>query len=346
MSAQPATAIDAIGRDEDGMEDWILQPDVHADNLPQAAGPLIRILRSETVSGMIGLYKTHDQDAIKAQARYRSRGRYMVIASTAAVLIGASFLTILSYTGGEGLGIFGSILLAAQFLSLVVMGFLNLQMRENTDFNDWMGARTSAEEARLSLFSTICRPNHISRDLSQGQQPGELPLMELQLEYFRRYQLDVQRSFYHNRARQYRDAFRSLRLAGVWILVVVVILGALQSDILKIVGGELSDLDQAKIGAFAGIVVPIIYQAWDSFKFLAGDRRNVMRYEITKTNLDLIHSKLDPVRAAVARKDEDAAEALENFISAVHEQISVENREWRTLQFSRADELPRPVGVI
>jgi hypothetical protein len=55
------------------------------------------------------------------------------------------------------------------------------------------------------------------------------------------------------------------------------------------------------------------------------DRRNAERYARTSEALERIESRLDDVREAVAA---GSHEALRRFVKAVHEQLSLEHRQW------------------
>lgn len=66
-----------------------------------------------------------------------------------------------------------------------------------------MTARAAAETARLSYFEKVL-------SVWVDYQTSSIPLPLLQLEYFRRYQLDVERSFYRNRGTDHRKAAAKL----------------------------------------------------------------------------------------------------------------------------------------
>ena len=62
-----------------------------------------------------------------------------------------------------------------------------------------MKERAIAELARVKLFNDLMEANEEPRN-------GELPLLPLKLEYFRRYQFDVQRRYYSGRADEHARA--------------------------------------------------------------------------------------------------------------------------------------------
>src|SRR5262249_42697326 len=72
-------------------------------------------------------------------------------------------------------------------------------------FDSWMKARAQAEDARIELFRRVMD----AVDPAPGagaRQGGELKLLPLKLEYFRRYQLDLQRHYYAGRGQQHEEA--------------------------------------------------------------------------------------------------------------------------------------------
>jgi hypothetical protein len=55
------------------------------------------------------------------------------------------------------------------------------------------------------------------------------------------------------------------------------------------------------------------------------DRRNAERYGRTLSSLEILRAKLDEVRAGVL---EGSQAVLDDYVAAVHEQLSLEHREW------------------
>jgi hypothetical protein len=76
-----------------------------------------------------------------------------------------------------------------------------------------MNKRAESEIARIELFNRIVH----THETSQGD---ELPLLPLKLEYFRRYQLDVQRRYYRGRGEQHAAA---LWRSNWWLIASLVI---------------------------------------------------------------------------------------------------------------------------
>jgi hypothetical protein len=70
-------------------------------------------------------------------------------------------------------------------------------------------------------------------------------------------------------------------------------------------------------------------QAWSAMvsneEATAQNRRNAERYGRTRLALDRLYERLDEVRLAVAGGH---TEVMTEFVGAVHEQLSLENRQW------------------
>lgn len=310
-----------IGRHPDE-DDYILVPEEHAERLPEEARALKEILRAPRVADIVQQYRRYDSRAINAQGRYKRLTSRLIFCSTLAVLAGGLFLltnpTDLAWADTVRYGVIG-----VQAIALLGVAVLIFRLRDGRQFEEWMTARSAAEDSRITLFETVCG----MRGGPAGGADADAGLLSLQLEYFRRYQLDVQRGYYASRARKHRRAANSLTTLGTTIVVLGAILTLFQNflppDVLKPYG--ITSLD---LYAFAGLIVPVMYQARETFKLLSGDLRNALRYERTHHNLTVLHNQLDGVRAAVAAGDQAV---LHGFVRAVHEQISVENREWSRL---------------
>lgn len=204
-----------------------------------------------------------------------------------------------------------------------------------------MQRRATAETTRIGLFDRVLAAKEDSRE-------GELPLLPLQLEYFRRYQLDVQRAYYRERGRQHGKAARRawlLRLLalGLVILALFPIVWSLQgkdwlpSSIAELLS-ELPASTEAAQRLFLGfgLVAAGLQGLLAALALMSLDERNAARYLATSDNLETLADKpLDEARAAAATvgADREGARAtVLSFVALVQEQISVEHREWVVLR--------------
>ncbi len=314
------TPADAVGRTDDG--DYILAPDKHADALPPDAGPLARVLRRSAIQVVVDRYIRADREAIAAQKTYKRQARLAIHASGAAVLAGALLLFFAAEAPDESwvrpLGdLIRYPLLLAQVAAVALTAYLTYNLRETDPLATWMNKRAEAEMARVALFNGVCG---VSGKVEEPQaDPSELPLLPLQLEYFRRYQLEVQLNYYDRRGRQHDAAAKRLVTTGG-------LLAAISAAAAAGVGlwGQIG-LDSAV--ALVLLALPVAIAAHGSIKLLAQDRLNALRYANTHEKLSAWRAGLDEVRAAAAKGD---VAAVPEFVKGVNGEISLEHREWLT----------------
>jgi hypothetical protein len=179
-------------------------------------------------------------------------------------------------------------------------------IRNGDLFERWKARRAEAELARLRYFEIVTRERELSEPL-------------LQLEYFRRYQLDVQRAYYRKRGRDHeREAGRALRLGSVAMAAGGIATG---------VAGALAVSLGPAWGSLAilALVAQAVGVRAGSQEATAQYRRNAERHHRTRTVLLELYGRLDAVRAAVAGGE---PAAIRELVAAVHEQLALEHREW------------------
>jgi hypothetical protein len=325
MSANDTEAAKAVG--EQAADDWHLRPEKHADALPPAGGPLARVLRTPEVEGIVARYHDADARAIAQQVKYRRLGRVSIWARFMALAVGGIALLPL---GQLNMFLPRSALIVAQGGAIIVSLLAALWVIQRAHFSNWMHARAAAEIARVDLFSRIL-------DASSAVQPGELGLLPLKLEYFRRYQLDVECAFYRGRGAEHaRAAGATMRWKLISLALVAVVTAAILYS-LGIFGGSArwDDVTQKVAIAFMTLVSAVLALISDT-SLMDMSERNAARYATTYANLSKLRAQfLEPVRAAAAQGDEAAVQA---FTRIVNEQISSEHREWVYIH----DLAPRP----
>jgi hypothetical protein len=183
------------------------------------------------------------------------------------------------------------------------------RVREGNLLEAWMSARAQAETARLLYFSTLAQGDDDTSDP---------PLGLLKLEYFRRYQLDVQIAYYAGRGEAHRrSADQTLLIGGLAVAAGAVAAGA---------AGVLAATDTRWAAVAALGVVGTAGAAFAATREAVNqDRRNAERYGRTLSALEILRGRLDEVRAGVLAGSQ---ELLEEYVAAVHEQLSLEHREW------------------
>ncbi|HWP56385.1 MAG TPA: SLATT domain-containing protein [Candidatus Acidoferrales bacterium] len=307
-----AAAREAVG--EGDPDDHAIAPARHADQLAVKAPALAKILRSSAVGSTARLYQQKDAEALQAQQAFKTTAAR----ANAAVFLTASLSALLLITapmaiGTAGLGNWLTIFLGSCGIVSGALGSMWLfKLREGKLLERWMTARAGAETRRLKYFELV------TSSPAAGPE-GSIPLPLLQLEYFRRYQLEVQRVFYRRRGAEHeRAADKMLTLSAVSVA-----LASFATGIGGLLGGALHP-QWVSLAGFGAIATAIASFA-SAKEAIGQDRRNMERYRRALEALENLSEKLDAVRLAAAAGER---EPLEQFVAAVHEQISLEHRQW------------------
>jgi hypothetical protein len=322
-------AKEIVGKNEE--DDYILDPTGHAEQFKQNAPELVKILSSSNVSVIAEEYKHYDNQALQAQLLFKKwskRGHWTV------------FFTVCFSAGLLSTGALSQIFAPSKQIEDLIVGFFAAgsvvcaafagvcinRIRTGRLLEQWMQKRAEAETQRLAYFDTVVR------DRSPSNTSSSILLPLLQLEYFRRFQLDVQLTFYRVRGQDhYRLADKALSLS-VWAMGGVAVVNSL--------AGVLGFID-TKLAVFAGIA--LILQAFASratnIEAVNQDSRNAERYERTRAVLAKLSGKLDKVRQKILTGNKDI---LRSFVSAVHGQLSLEHRQW----LKASDERLSAVGAL
>ena len=313
--------------------DWELRPRQAIAALPENAAPLKRILARSDIDEIIDTYHIADAAAGRAQKVYKRLAKWSAASSFLAIVIASGLLLAHSFLVGATANL--SLLSGIQGFLLVLSFLLSITLAHWRPFDRWMRERAKAEHERASLFNRIMRAEETA-------QPNELPVLPLKLEYFRRYQLDVQRKYYRERGGEHARAV-SRATALRWLGTIVVGLAALPlaAGMLgtdwSAWAGKLglphwaSNIDfQQRLFISLSTVGAALQGLLAATLLLNQDERNASRYAATAENLEALASRpLEEARAAAAQGDRDAVEA---FFSLVQEQISSEHREWVSLR--------------
>jgi hypothetical protein len=297
-------AIDAIGSRDD--QDWVITPAGHAVLYADAAPSLAAVLRSSAVVVVAQRFEALDARALEDQRTFNttsSRARVAVFcaAIASALLLAGGGLSGTWPTLGRGL-------IAVAAVGAVVAGALATmwiqRVKQGQLLERWMTARAEAETARLRYFELVA---------DRGTEADS----SLLLEYFRRYQLDVQRRYYGDRSGDHRKAADRALGHSTW----------------GVAGGSiftgLASTGMVNVALTGFAAVGLAGQAWGALaaneEATAQNRRNAERYGRTRLALDRIYERLDEVRAAVAGGHR---EVLTEFVQVVQEQLSLEHRQW------------------
>ena len=312
-------AQEALGTERE--EDYQIWPTQHAKELEARAPALAQILRSSKVQATADAFERDDQQAVAAQRTFTRtfiRANWMTwLTGACAALILATAALQQIIPGEAEKFVFLALGLASLVLGIVAAMDLT-RIKDEQLLEAWMSRRAEAETHRLAYFEEVMKA-------PGAEAPAAVPLRLLKLEYFRRFQLDVQRLYYGKRSEDHKqDAQRSLAksrwaVAGATALTglaAVLAWGNTEAAALAAVGGILTGLS-----AFHTIR-EAVYQY----------RRNAERYERTARALNGEARRLDEVRKAVFEEGEIQLLA---YVADVHEYLSVEHREWREDQQDR-----------
>lgn len=316
----------------DAPEDWELRPQIHARELPDAAAPLKRVLRRPDLEEIIDTFAVSGAVAKRAQQRYKLLMRLSALSSLGAMIIAAGLLLVYASVSESNLL---PILSALQGGLLLLSFMFSLIVAYRRPFDVWMKERATAEHLRILLFNRIIAARETSY-------PEELSYLQLKLEYFRRYQLDVQRKYYRERGQQHRNAVvraSILRWLGTFMIVIAgapVMLRHFFPDLHTLMF-ETGFLDWARDGDLQQrflVAMSTTGAALQGFlvasNLINQDERNAARYASTSENLEALATRpLDEARAAAAAGDE---QGVATFAALIQEQISSEHREWVSLR--------------
>jgi hypothetical protein len=320
-NAVTEAATQAIGAGTD--DDWVLALEAHASELPPEAGALRRVLERSEIQEIIRRYMQADRRALKAQARYHLAGKIGVWARVGALTIGAVALVVagatwLSPVEKTALIVLQAVALATSYLSAY-------WIKRRRSFLRWMEARGEAELARTAFFDAVTAADEPTRG-------AELALAPLQIEYFRRYQLDVQKAFYTGRGRQHladarRSSFLRYALLALVALAAVAVVRALGvTDVFN----DWNNVGLQRLIIAFMTVASAIQSAFADVSLMELNERNAARYAATAANLGDIEAKaLAPARAAAA---ESKKGDMLSFCASVNDELGAEHRAWAALR--------------
>src|SRR5512132_49637 len=293
------------------LSDYALSPVEHAEQLRASAPKLAALLTSSAPVELARQYSEADTEALVAERTFKRwviRANWAVLA-TATV---SAFLMAVALLADRLGGLTQTILIVLALMGVAAGGIATMSLfrvKEGRLLEDWMTARARAETKRLSYFSYIA---------NSSVQPLDLQLELLKLEYFRRYQLDLQLAYYKTRRLEHRNsAERTLGISAGSVLVAAIasgaagVLGALRSEWAAL--GSLAVFGAA-LQAFAA-----------SRESINQDRRNAERYDNTAQALQGLRERLDDVRLGIAA---GSGSVLGEYVAAVHDQLSLEHRQW------------------
>ena len=311
-----AEARQIIGKNEE--KDYILKPKMYAELFSEQAPALSDLLKSSQLEGIAEKYSQHNGKAIAAQAKYKAwmkKARLWVLltACCSAALLAVATWLVQPDEADLAKMLFIVISIAAFVSSFIATTYIKLV--ENLSLlKKWMGSRANAEMQRLSYFEGF-----VKRSCPQDAGVDPIFLRLLQLEFFRRFQLDMQVSYYTRRGGKHAVAAEKSAAISTWAMGIAGLAAA--------IAGFLGASIDPRWAALAA--VGFVFQAHASNTLSAEavnqDRRNEERYGRTLKNLQDLKADMDRVRQQVT---DGNPEILPTYVDAVHEQLSLEHRQW------------------
>jgi hypothetical protein len=227
----------------------------------------------------------------------------------------------------------------AVYVALLALPIVALCLRPEAAYNKWMRERGTAEGLRRKLFEQV---------MAGRAEPGAIPLPLLKLEYFRRYQVELQEAYARTRGREHERGAAVARWTGRIALAMLLVWGLL------CIGANLSGLtEQGPLTTLAALDHPVLwvsgvlqrietYNADHQMLLLAiaigalyglvllhvssnASIRNAARYAVLRDNLALLRGEIGAVRKAAAADDEAA---VRGYVARVHSVMSQENADW------------------
>lgn len=300
-------AIDVIGSERP--DDYIIAPSEHAERYRETAPDLADVLRRSEIQVSAERFEELDARALEAQTRFTSlsnRARSAVFwagISAAVLLATGAFSPLLTELVTRA---FLLVSMAAGALASALAAAWIRAIRTGALLERWMTRRAEAETERLRFFELVTRAEGVSEPL-------------LQLEYFRRYQLDVQRTYYRKRGADHRaEGDRKLSRSGT-----AMALGGGASALAGVLAASLEPY-WAGLAAF-GLAGQAVAARLENEEATSQSRRNAERYERTSLALDRLFGELDRMRHAMAAGNR---EVLSAYVESVHQQLSLEHRQW------------------
>jgi hypothetical protein len=311
-----------IGLDE--KNDYILDPAIHMDKYDKDAPVFASVLRSSMISTLLDEYKHADGLAIIAKSVFAKWTKVFMNATFITTVFTACLLASASFGAFFGEDSSFSKLLILIFsmggvaAAAVATGCVQY-IKSNKLLEKWMGTRAEAEELRVQYFEDLA--------VSVPDGDNDIAFLDhLKLEFFRRYQLDVQLSYFSGKSIKHQQIASRLMLISTIALMLVLFFNGVAG-----VAGVFDSSQMTIIAAFA-IIAQAVSTMMLNKEAVNQDRQNAERYEKTRKDLNMLKAKIDLIHKKIDGGD---PAILKTFITAVHEPISAEHRQWLASQETR-----------
>lgn len=311
--AEPITkAKVAIGQETPN--DYKITPTAFQNYLKKNAPELSKILSHSSFTEKAKRYENHDALAITSQTKFKDFAHQATWAIGLASIAG-SVLAGVAAANFESSKYLTTFLFLLGLVSTIGGGlavYRLFQIKNEKLFECWMAARAKAETERLGYF------NAISRYLLKNHKV-DIYLHLLFVCMFKRYQLEVQRLYYHSRSSDHRKSIVTTSKIGA----IAALFLAFGSGMLGMIGAFKPDLlPIAALGTIGAAISAIASRREE----LNQDERNAERYARTADILSKIAEKHDDVLVVV--NEGNNPEIIIKYVDAVNDQLSLEHRQW------------------
>jgi hypothetical protein len=303
-----------IGSRQDG--DDQIRPSNHHELFESTAPAFVVILKSSEVEVAATDYEAADEVANTAKNEFERVFKLsnVMVLLTSIIIVFVLATAVVNPTLKTAFIGFGLLSLVGGAFSFY---YLN-QLREGKLLSAWMSAREASEAARLQYFLTVTNADSETVDNA---------MRLIKLEYFRRFQLDSQRTYYtkagDKHANKARKALKWSSVAAGGAGVVTALAGFLGFTNPKFAA-------VATLGTLFAALSTYVKSGEDVFN----NKRNAERYAQTGKALNKLYASMDKVRKAVQN---DGQQPLLDFVSVVHQQLLTEHQQWLAQQ-KAADE--------
>jgi len=284
-------------------------------------------LQTDRIKGLFRMRSEASQLAAEAQTRFKRLSTVAVVGTAVATLTSGLLLYGAGSEAGNAAPVEGLVhwvtknkhaVLALQIAALFFSGAVASLLASQNYSERWQEQRNRAELLRRQIFDDILA-------MAKAQVPSPLASADpgnaiaQAFEFFRRYQHEVQIAFYAKASTRHGRA-------TLWLAWLTALLAGFAA-----VTGALGGFGGAAlvVSAFLGISVPIVMSAAQSWRVANRDSDKLVAYQKAKEALDTNLLDIDTVRARAALGDADAVEA---YVTSVHQIIATENEVWRPAQ--------------
>ena len=301
----------AIGENE--KNDYILNISKHAEKYAENLPELSKLLQGSDIEYLAKEYEFDDKRAIACQKKYKQYSigtrwtAFFATLFTVCITVSGALngLKVFSFgtIDGETMAHTASIL---AIISSAVASVFIMLLKNKKLLSKWMESRSEAEEGRIGYFEKLVK-----------KVQGKSVEAHLQLlEYFRRYQIDVQLNFYENKSKELeKKSNQSLTILAILAGTALIING---------ITGLGFDSKYSYLASLA-IIVQALSFMMNNKELDEQNERNSERYGRTREILAQLKSKFDLVKNVVKNND---TKALSVYVKAVHEHLSIENKQW------------------